>query len=374
MLPLAFLAQSQAVAGDFIFSNGFESGALCAWSFAGCSVDSILSRLESATTVGENKSALLAALETAIGSVPPEIHDTADLLAEYFTKFPDTKGGLLSIAQTHLLATISMDSPPTLQQAIAALTDDVKQAYANPQKVGSAKIILMFSATSDMPFPLPLSADSELTFTGSITYAAWLVEQYPSSFMGTRKDTTAECHTKVNLNKIAAISQIMVRNTFAIIIHTVLAILNAGEAIVNCGSGGATEIAGVVLDAVEGCLVSNLVSWVEVQADADCIANVSGPSNAAGCIAGLVPCLGDIYGFIANSQGVAQATENLINGICTVLRSHDSLHAACDEGCPDCSVLKVRSGCSPGNIPSLIITSSRARRSFSSTAFQEQGP
>ena len=344
-LALAFLASSGAAAGDFIFANGFESGALCAWSSSPCSVDSLLSQLESATTVEENGAALLGALETTIGSVPPEVHDAVDAVAELFTEFPMAKGDFLSIAQAHELATMSLDSPPTLQQALAALTADVEQAYANPLAPQNAEIILMFSATSEMPSPLPLTADTELTFTGSIYYPTWLVENFPLSFTRTPKDTPAQCRAKVATNQIAAIGQIVVRNVFVINARYSSAIFNAGQALATCGSGLTLELVGIIVDAVESCVVSQIVSWVEVEADAECIGDVPSLPSAAGCIAGLVPCLGDIYSAIDSTVGVAQAVENLVNGVCTAINSREGLYAACDAGCPECSELNVDFGC-----------------------------
>jgi len=347
---VALSSSTQANASDFIFSNGFESNTLCAWS-PKCPVDSVLNALEGASTVGENKAALRAALELTIGSVPPEIASAVDSAAEFVTQFPATKGGFLSIGQAHEVATMSLSSSPSLSDALAALTGDVTQAYSNPLAPDSARIILMFSATSTLTSPLPLSSSTKLTLVGSLSYAAWLVAKFPSAIAAPIVDlNSGECSSEVMENQVAASLQVVLRNSAVVIYRIASAILNTAEAIVNCGSGTATEVAGVVLDAAESCVINQVVSWVEVDADTDCIGNVTGPPSAAACIAGLVPCLGDIYSVLNGAVGVAQAVENMVNGVCTVVDSREGLYAACDAGCPQCSELEVEKPCGFGDI------------------------
>jgi hypothetical protein len=139
------------------------------------------------------------------------------------------------------------------------------------------------------------------------------------------------------------------RNAAVVIFRIVSAILNAAEALINCGTLGGSELLGVVLDLVKDCTVSEFVSWVEVDAETDCVGNVNGLPNLVSCVAGLVPCTGDVFSAINNGNGVAQAIENTVNGVCTVIQSRQGLHAACDEGCPECSELDVDLACGFGS-------------------------
>lgn len=341
---------TEAEADDLIFKNGFASGTSCAWTVSDCSLDFILDRLNNATSASDNEAALLAAVEKSIGSVPPEVHEAIAAIASFNAEFPESKGAFLSISQAHDLATMSLDSPPTLQAALAALTSDVEQAYANPQAARNARTLLMFSSTPQILSPLPLTPETRLTVAGSITYSAWLTEHFPVAFAASTKISQAECLSKIRLNQIAAASQIVIRNVAVVIFKIASAILNSAEAIVNCTSGGATEALGIVLDATEGCVVSQFVSWVEVDADSDCVGNITGPPSAVSCIAGLAPCLGDIESVISNAIGVAQASENIVNGVCTAINQRQGLIAACNAGCPECSELEVETACGLSNL------------------------
>ncbi len=113
---------------------------------------------------------------------------------------------------------------------------------------------------------------------------------------------------------------------------------------------GLVLVIGSQAEAGEYVFGNGFVSWVEVEADADCIGNVNGPSNLVGCIAANIPCVGDVTSAINNGIGVAAAIENLVNGVCTVFHSRNGLHDACAEGCPECFELDVETACGFGNI------------------------
>lgn len=345
-----FLLAGPAAGDEFIFKNGFESGTPCAWSGQPCSLESILEGLQNATTENENEAALLAALERTIGSIPPELQEAVAVASEVVIDLPTAKGSFLSIAQAHELATLSLGSPPSLQDALTALSADVSQAYALPERDGSAEIILMFSASSNMSSPLPLTANSKLTFVGSIYYAAWLVEAFPNHFAAVARLSTFQCRAWVTTNQIAAGSQVVLRNVAVAIWRIVSAITNVLEAGLNCSSLGTTEVLGIAIDAAKDCAVGQFVSWVEADAEADCIGDASSAPDVVGCVAALIPCQGDIFSVINDGAGVVQALENLVNGVCTVFNSRLGLHAACDEGCSQCLELDVELPCEWGNI------------------------
>lgn len=338
--------------GSAIFESGFESGTACAWAAAPCDLDGLLSRLAAATSAGDLEAAVLASLESVLGPVPQEVREAANAFAQVAEDFPELKGEFLDLAKAHELATAPLDSSPTLEEALARLGPRVANAYTFPQQPTSAELILMFSAAPGAPPPLPLAPDSRLTFAGSILYASWLAEEFslekrllPAKF--------SACELRVNLSTGFAIGQILVRNVAVAAYRAFQALVNAGEAILTCSSLGVAEAAGVILDAVQSCVGSRLASWVEVEAEEDCMGQPSGPSSPASCVAGMVPCLGDLASVINNSAGVESSIDNMVNGICTVVRQREILLQACDEAtCPPCYELQTTGTCGIANFAS----------------------
>lgn len=346
---LMAISPSQLKANELVFTNGFESGSACGWSSSDCSLSSLLQRLESANTVSSLNAALLAALEATGGSVPPEVIEALTAAAGLGIQFPSTRGAFLTIEQAHQLATLSQANPPTLQQALSALTTDVQAAYTNPGAAASKAIVLMFSSTSQMPSPLPLSATSPLSLTGSFLYVGWLARKFPTSFLEPWLITPSECRSAVLGNAIAAATQVSLRNIATFIYRLASVVLNSALAVANCSSIPPLTLASSVLSVAKACAIDRMVSWVQVNADAECIANVPNPPLVGSCLVAGVPCLGQIDAIIANSVGVGQAVENMVNGVCTVINSRQGLLDACNEECPTCSELQVETPCGFGN-------------------------
>lgn len=334
---------------------GFETGDFCGWESGqggSCDVEDLLREIDQASSQTENVSALTSALTATLetGFIPDELKEAIEEASEVFANFSaDSRNELLTIGEAHRMALIGIDGP-SVGEALARLTPVIEAAYSDPSASNSKNILLMFSAESSLESPLPLSEDTHLTFIGSVIYAQWLFDSFPSSYFspaGANKLLLSPtlCRTAVGASSASAIAQIVVRNIFVMIYRIASGVLNSAEAIVNCSTGGVTDtVAGVVLDAVEGCILTNVVDWIEVQADAQCLENAPELpldwflTDAIDCAVGAVPCVGDVWAVVANAIGVVQSVENLVNGICSVITNHEPLYDACDScssGNPD---------------------------------------
>lgn len=181
---LALLASSRLAASEVVFENGFESGTACGWASANCSLASLLGQLESANTSATLDAALLASLEATGGSVLPEIATAINAAADLGIQYPSTRGAFLTIQQAHELATLSQSTPPSLQEALSALSTEVQVAYANPGATSSKAIVLMFSSTTQMPSPLPLTGSSSQCIDNVPDPRVSVVASFGSSMSG----------------------------------------------------------------------------------------------------------------------------------------------------------------------------------------------
>jgi len=314
-----------------------------------CSPEVISEQIATASDPDSLEEALRAgyAAGTGLDGIPPDLEDfLSEVAADVTTDANALTTQFLTIEQAHELALTSVGRP-SLESVISVLQQQLDNYNEADSTELDRLVVLMFGETD-----VVISDSTRLTLLGSLLYREWLFRSFPeSTFISSLQNSQQTlCRTGVLLAEANAIGDVVFRNLIVGTYRVTNVILNTVEVVAACGTGGLGEGVGIVLDAAKDCGIDTVVDFVEVEADEYCVANVEPPvqgllGTIGSCGVAALPCVGDAWSVAVNANGVRQAVENSVNGVCQIRDNHNeafSLCSGCDEPSftPACGILK----------------------------------